>query len=168
MASGYPGFSAPVVGVAGGNAANLVTLAQVQGFGYVNEATVRSIATSMINSAEGGLMVGAWGTQPLIGVAPNPSWTIQGGVYSACTDASGRITIPFNPHYSHCVQSVSVTKMPATPQAGGHYPCPPYDWIESQVTLLGASGTGAVVQFSHDYSWQPGMWVTIMYMAMGN
>lgn len=71
--------------------------------------------------------------------------------------------MPFGINYGQVVQAFSCTKLP--PQGGGG--CPPYNWIEAQMTLLGVSGNSATVQFSHDYSWQGNMWVTFTWIVMG-
>jgi hypothetical protein len=162
MTNGYPGFTAPVGGHAGSNPADLVPLSQLQSFGYLNTAQVQA----MVNAALGNLMAGAWGGAPLAGHASAPNWRITGGVSSGCTDGAGRVTIGFGLNYGYCVQSFIATKLP--PQAAGAgFPCPPYNWIEAQLTLVGVSGNAATVQFSHDYSWQPGMWVTFAWIVMG-
>jgi hypothetical protein len=158
LTTGQPGFTGPVGGVAGGAPADLVPLSQLQSFGYQNAWQVQNA----VNAALGSLMAGAWGGPPLVGAAASPAWRIQGGVKSGLTDGAGRITVSFNPGYGRCVQAFTCTKLP--PSGGG----PPYNWIEAQVTLVGISGGGATVQFSHDYSWQPHQWVTFSWIAMGN
>jgi hypothetical protein len=157
--NGYPGFSGPVEGRAGGNPYDLVPLSQLLSFGFQNAGQV----SAMVNGLLGNLMAGAWGGAPLAGRAIEPNWTITGGVASGCTDGSGRVGFNFGHTFYHCVQSLIATKMPPAP--GG---CPPYNWIEAQLTLVGVSGTGAVLQFSHDYSWQPGMMVSFAWMVIGN
>jgi hypothetical protein len=159
MVNGYPGFSRPVAGVAGGAPANLVTLSQLQSFGYQNNAQVQNA----VNAATASLMAGARGGPPLLGATSSTAWRIQGGLCSGCTDGNGRITVAFGSGYGQCVQAFSCTKLP--PEGSG--PCPPYNWIEAQVTLVGVAGNSATVQFSHDYSMQAGMWVSFTWIAMG-
>jgi len=158
--SGYPGFSHPVQGKAGTAGADLVPLSQLLAFGYQNTAQVQA----MVNAAVGNLMAGVRGGAPLAGVVGATNWRIQGGLSSGCTDGSGRVTINFGTGYPHCVQAFTATKLP--PQGTG--PCPPYNWIEAQLTLVGVSGTQAVVQFSHDYSWQAGQFVSFSWIVIGN
>jgi hypothetical protein len=158
--TGYPGFSHPVTGKAGTNTNDLVPLGQLQGMGYQNSTQVQAA----VNASLGNLMAGALGGAPLAGHASSPNWRIQGGLFSGCTDGSGRITVSFNPGYAHCVQGFASTKLP--PQGSGG--CPPYNWIESQQTLVGVSGSSATLQFSHDYSWQPNMWVSFTWIVIGN
>jgi len=157
--NGYPGFSRPVAGVAGNAPADLVPLSQLQSFGYLNSAQVQG----MVNASTASLMAGAHGGAPLLGASASTAWRITGGLFSGCTDGSGRVTFSFGMTYSQVVQSVQITKLP--PQGSGG--CPPYNWIESQQTLVGVSGNSATVQFSHDYSWQPNMWVSFTWIAMG-
>jgi hypothetical protein len=163
MVSGYPGFSHPVAGKAGNNPADLVPLSQMRSFGFVNGALVQD----MVDDAVGNLMAGVWGGPPLAGAAASPNWHLTGGVASGCTDGGGRVTINFGASYPHCVQAVTCAKIPPQTPPGG-FPCPPYNWIEAQVTLVAVSGTQAVFQFSHDYSWQAGQWVSLSWMAIGN
>jgi hypothetical protein len=158
LTTGQPGFSGPVGGIAGGAGNDLVPLNQLQSFGYLNAAQVQA----MVNAALGNLMAGAPGGPALAGAAASPAWRIQGGLKSGLTDGAGRISVSFNPGYGRCLQAFVCTKLP--PQGGG----PPYNWIEAQVTLVGVSGAGATVQFSHDYSWQPHQWVTFTWIAIGN
>lgn len=157
--NGYPGFSRPVAGKAGTAPADLVPLSQLQSFGYLNSAQVQA----MVNAATANLMAGARGGAPLAGATTSTAWRIQGGISSGCTNGNGQLTVAFPSHYGQCVQAISCTKLP--PQGSGG--CPPYNWIEAQMTLLGASGTSFTVQFSHDYSWQPNMWVSFSWIAMG-
>lgn len=162
MVSGYPGFSRPVPGKAGTNPADLVPLSQLQAMGYQNAGQVQA----MVNAAVGNLMAGVWGGAPLVGRASAPNWHLTGGVASGCTDGSGRVWVNIGT-YPHCVQAFTATKLPPQQPPGG-FPCTPYNWIEAQLTLVGISGTQAVVQFSHDYSFQPGMWVSFSWIALGN
>jgi hypothetical protein len=159
LANGSRGFTGPVAGVAGsGN--DLVPLHQLQALGYITS----SQAQSLINGTVGNLMVGDWGGPALYGSQPAaPTWSIRGGVASGCTDGSGRVAIGLGPSFRQCVQAFACTKIPA---ASGQ-PCPPYNWIEAQVTLVGVNLAQAILQFSHDYSWQPGMWVSLTWMAIG-
>jgi hypothetical protein len=156
---GTRGFTGPVAGVAGsGN--DLVPLHQLQALGYINSAQAQSI----INSATANLVTGDFGGPPLYGPAPAaPTWSIRGGVASGCTDGGGRVAISLGPAFGRCVQAFTCTKIPA---ASGQ-PCPPYNWIEAQVTLVGVNLSQAILQFSHDYSWQPGMWVSLTWIAIG-
>jgi hypothetical protein len=158
LTAGQPGFTGPVGGVAGAAPADLVPLSQLQSFGYQNGAQVNAA----VQAALGNLMAGAAGGAPLLGTASSPAWIIQGGVRSGLTDGAGRISFWFSPPYGHCVQAITCTKLP--PQGGG----PPYNWIEAQLTLVAVAANGAVVQFSHDYSWQPYQWVTFSWISMGN
>jgi hypothetical protein len=167
--NGYPGFSRPVAGVAGSAPADLVPLHQLQSFGFLNSAQIQA----MVNAATASLMAGAKGGTPLVGGTTSTAWRITGGTVSGCTNGNGQITVNFdgsppgtpNPKiiFGHCVQAFTCTKLP--PQGSGG--CPPYNWIEAQMTLLGASGSGATVQFSHDYSWQANMWVSFSWIVMG-
>jgi len=163
--NGYPGFSRPVTGVAGSAPGDLVPLSQLQSFGYQNASQVQTMVNKATVSLMTGatLMAGSKGGTPLSGSTSSTAWRIQGGVFSGCTDANGQITVPFGTNYGQCVQAFTCTKLPPI----GSGPCPPYNWIEAQVTLVGASGSGATVQFSHDYSWQPNMWVSFSWIAMG-
>ena len=167
LITGYPGFSRPVGGVAGTAPADLVPLSQLRSFGYLNAAQVTAIVDRTVNgdvaSATYGLMAGAKGGTPLLGASSSTAWRITGGLFSGCTDGNGRVTVPFGITFGQVVQSVQITKLP--PQGSGG--CPPYNWIESQQTLVGVSGNSATVQFSHDYSWQPNMWVSFTWIAMG-
>lgn len=161
--NGSPGFSHPVNGKAGSGGNNLVPLGQLRGMGFQDAAQVQA----MVNAALGNLMAGAFGGPPLAGGTASPNWRVEGGVFSGCTDGNGRVTVPFGVGYPHCVQAFSCTKIP--PQAtGGGFPCTPYNWVEAQCTLVGVSGSSATVQFSHDYSWQPFMWVSFTWISIGN
>ena len=163
MVTGYPGFSHPVVGKAGSAGGDLVPLGQLLGFGYQNAAQVQA----MVNAALGNLMAGSLPGPPnhaLAGGTATPNWRVTGGVFSGCTGPDGRVTIPFGVNFAHCVQAFSCTKLP--PQGSGG--CPPYNWIEAQVTLVAASGVDATVQFSHDYSWQPNQWISLSFIVIGN
>jgi hypothetical protein len=157
--NGYPGFSRPVSGVAGAAPSSLVPLSQLQAMGYQNNAQV----VAAVNAATANLMAGAKGGAPLLGSSASTAWRITGGVHSGCTDGNGHITVPFGITYGQVVQAFSATKLP--PQGSGG--CPPYNWIEAQMTLLGVSGNSATVQFSHDYSWQQNMWVSFSWIVMG-
>jgi hypothetical protein len=157
--TGYPGFSRPVAGKAGTAPADLVPLSQLQSFGYQNAAQVQAA----VNAATANLMAGARGGPPLLGATSSTAWRITGGLFSGCTDGNGQVTVPFGIAYGQCVQAFSCTKLP--PQGSG--PCPPYNWIEAQMTLVGVAGNSARVQFSHDYSWQPNMWVSFTWIVMG-
>ena len=159
MVNGYPGFSQPVAGVAGSAPANLVPLNQLRAMGYQNSAQVQNA----VNAATQSLMAGAHGGTPLLGATSSTAWRITGGLFSGCTDGSGRVVVPFGLTYTQCVQAFSCTKLP--PQGSGG--CPPYNWIEAQQTLVGVSGNSATVQFSHDYSWQADMWVSFTWIVMG-
>jgi hypothetical protein len=157
--NGYPGFSRPVAGKAGSAPADLVPLSQLQSFGFQNLDQVQDA----VEAATSSLMAGAKGGAPLAGATASTAWRITGGVTSGCTNGNGQITVNFGVTFSHCVQAFSCTKLP--PQGSGG--CPPYNWIEAQMTLLGASGSSAVVQFSHDYSWQQNMYVSFSWIVMG-
>lgn len=156
---GSRGFTGPVPGVAGsGN--DLVPLHQLQSLGYLTSAQAQGI----INSDTANLVTGDFGGPPLYGSSPaTPNWSIRGGVASGCTDGNGRVAVGLGPSFSRCVQAFTCTKIPA---ASGQS-CPPYNWIEAQVTLVAVNLTQAIVQFSHDYSWQPGMWVSFTWIAIG-
>jgi hypothetical protein len=108
-------------------------------------------------------MAGARGGAFLVGSTASTAWRIQGGVFSGCTNGNGQVFLNYPTTYGQCVQAFSCTKLP--PQGSG--PCPPYNWIEAQVTLMGSSGSQAVVQFSHDYSWQANMYVSFSWIVMG-
>jgi hypothetical protein len=157
--NGYPGFSYAVSGQPAWAGSHLLPLGQLQSFGYQNAAQVQAA----VNAALGNLMSGAFGGAPIWGSTPAPTWKVQGGYFTGITDGSGRITVPFASPYSRCVQAFVATKTP--PQAG---PGTPYNWVEAQVTLVAVTGTGAMVQFSHDYSWQPNMKVSFTWLAIGN
>jgi hypothetical protein len=116
-----------------------------------------------VEAATSSLMAGAKGGTPLYGATSSTAWRITGGVTSGCTNGNGQITVNFGVNFSHCVQAFSCTKLP--PQGSGG--CPPYNWIEAQMTLLAAGPTSAIVQFSHDYSWQQNMWVSFSWIVMG-
>jgi hypothetical protein len=157
--NGYPGFSHPVAGVAGSAPADLVPLSQLRSFGYVDAAQVQA----MVNADTANLMAGAKGGAFLAGSTTSTAWRIQGGVHSGCTNGNGQVFLDYPTPYHTCVQAFSATKLP--PQGGGG--CPPYNWIEAQMTLLSSSGTQACVQFSHDYSWQANMYVSFSWIVMG-
>lgn len=159
MVSGYPGFSRPVAGQSAQAGNQLMTLGQLFGFGFMNVWQVEAA----IQAAIGGLMTGAYGGSPLAGPEVSPNFMVQGGEFTGCTNGAGQIFVPFGTPMG-TVQAFVATKMPPEQPA---QPCPPYNWIEAQITLMGASGYGAVVQFSHDYSWQAGMWVTLTWIAIG-
>jgi len=169
MISGYPGFSQPVTGKAGSNPADLVPLSQLTSFGYQNATQVEN----MVNAALGGLMAGVdSGNPPLIGsiARTGPAWRVQGGLISGATNGNGQIWVPFAQPYGNCLQAFTCTKIPPIPHPGPvQFPAPngPYAWIEAQVTLYMPSGSGCWVQFSHDYSWQTNVWVSLTWMAMG-
>jgi len=157
--SGYPGFSRPVAGQNASAGNHLIPWGQVASFGYMNwDQTVAAI-----NSALQFVMTGAYGGPPLAGPAVDPNFLVQGGEFTGCTNGSGQVFVPFGTPMG-TVQAFVATKMP--PELPTQ-PCPPYNWIEAQITLVGVSGYGAVVQFSHDYSWQPNMWVTLTWIAIG-
>lgn len=158
--TGYPGFSRPVPGQRATSASQLTTLGQVQGFGYQNAAQVRAT----VNAAVGDLMQGALGGAPVSGVAAaSPAWVVKGGMWSGRTDGTGRAVVPISPGYSRMVQAWSCTKIPPQPPYGAT----PYNWVEAQVTLMSVSPSQAIVQFSHDYSWQENMWVSLTWIAIG-
>jgi hypothetical protein len=157
--TGYPGFSRPVGGIAGSGPSDLVPLSQLRSLGYQNASQVQTA----VNAATANLMAGARGGTPLLGASASTAWRITGGVFSGCTGPTGQVTVPFGMAFGQVVQAFSCTKLPA---AAGP-PCPPYNWIEAQMTLVGVSGNSATVQFSHDYSWQPGMAVTFSWIVMG-
>ena len=157
--NGYPGFSRPVAGQNALNASQLIPWGQIASFGYMNVAQVQA----MVENSLAFLMTGAYGGPPLAGPAVDPNFVVQGGEFTGCTNGSGQIFVPFGTPLG-TVQAFVCTKMP--PELPTQ-PCPPYNWIEAQVTLVGVSGYGAVVQFSHDYSWQPNMWVTLTWIAIG-
>lgn len=156
--TGYPGFSQAVAGQNAWAAQHLLPLGQLQSFGYQNAAQVQAA----VNAALGNLMSGAVGPAGIWRSAPVPTWKVQGGSFTGVTDGSGRVFINFTTPYQQCVQAFVCTKMPPGPGAGT-----PYNWVEAQTTLVGVSGTTATVQFSHDYSWQAGMKVTLNWIAIG-
>ena len=158
MVNGYPGFSRPVSGQRATALTHLLPLSQLYSFGYQNTAQVEAA----IEAALGNLMSGANGGPPLAGPAQAPNFKVQGGLFSGCTDGNGQVVVPFGTPMG-TVQAFVCTKIP--PQ--GSQPCPPYNWIEAQVTLVGAAGGYAVVQFSHDYSWQPYMHVSLTWIVIG-
>jgi len=165
MVNGYPGFSRPVSGHAGTAPSDLVPLSQLQGFGFQNAAQVRAMVDAAVNgdiaAATAGVMAGTKGGTPLLGSTTSVDWRITGGLTSGCTLNNGVFVIPFGTSFS-CIQAFSCTKIP--PQGSG---CPPYNWIEAQVTLLSVSQTQALVQVSHDYSWQPNMRFSCTWIVMG-
>lgn len=156
--SGYPGFTRPVTGVNASNPNHLLPIGQLLSFGYQTAAQVEAVVEGALHN----LMSGAIGGPPLAGPEVAPDYIVQGGVVNGCTDGNGQIFVPFGTPMG-TVQAFVCTKIPPQEFA----PCPPYNWVEAQVTLVGASGYGAVVQFSHDYSWQPGMHVTLTWIAIG-
>lgn len=156
--SGYPGFSQPVAGQNAWAGSHLLPLGQLQSFGYLNAAQVQAA----VNAALGNLMSGAFGGAPIWGSTPSPTWRVQGGYFTGITNGSGQVTVPFTSPYSRCVQAFVCTKMPPGPGAGT-----PYNWVEAQTTLVAVSGSSAIVQFSHDYSWQAGMKVSLNWIAIG-
>ena len=160
--SGYPGFSGPVGGVNASAPNHLMPFGQLQSFGYWKPPPQ---VEAVVEGAVENLMSGAPGGPPLAappGADLSPNFIVQGGLFSGCTDGNGQLFVPFGTPIG-TVQSFVCTKIP--PQ--GSEPCPPYNLVEAQVTLVGASGTGAVVQFSHDYSWQPGMHVSLTWIVIG-
>jgi hypothetical protein len=160
LTNGSRGFTHPVNGVAGsGN--DLVPLSQLQSFGYINSGQ----ATTLVNESLANLATGAVGGPALYGSAPaSPNWQIRGGTFQGCSNASGIVGISLgSPGYTTCLQAFVCTKIPA---ASGQ-PCPPYNHIEAQLTLVGSSLDTANVQFSHDYSWQPYMWVAFNWVSIG-
>lgn len=159
--NGYPGFSRPVSGQHASAPSHLVPLSQVQAMGYQTVTQVNEA----VDDALGTLMSGAVGgppSTPLAGPAVAPNFIVQGGVFNGCTDGNGQVHVPYGTIMG-TVQSFVATKLP--PQ--GSEPCPPYNWIEAQITLVGGDGTQAIVQFSHDYSWQPNMHVSLSWIALG-
>jgi hypothetical protein len=158
MVNGYPGFSQAVSGQNAYLGSHLLPLGQLQSFGFLNAGQIQN----MVNSALGTLMTGASGGAPLWGSAPSPTWKVQGGSFTGITDGNGQLTVTFTSPYTRCVQSFVATKMPPGPGAGA-----PYNWVEAQITLVGITGSYAKVQFSHDYSWQPNMRVTLNWIAIG-
>ena len=158
--TGAPGFSHPVSGHAGTASSDLVPLSQLQAFGYQNSAQVASaVDRALVN-----LMTGVQGGAPLLGsTSPTPSWRLNGGVIADCTDDNGWIFCNFGDGYANCVQAIVATKLP--PQPGS--PCPPYNWIEAQLTLVQVFGDGFQVQFSHDYSIQANMSVCFSWLSIG-
>ena len=159
MVTGYPGFSRPVAGQAATLPQHLLPIGQLLGFGYQTGAQVEAAVEGALHN----LMSGAYGGAPLAGPAVAPDFIIQGGYFGGCTDVNGQVWVPFGTAIG-TVQSFVCTKIP--PQADGSV-CPPYNWIEAQVTLVYANGYGAMVQFSHDYSWQPGMHVSLTWICIG-
>jgi hypothetical protein len=168
-ADGARSFTAPVTGVAGNNPNDLVTLGQLQSLNYANTALVEQL----IDNAVANLVTGAYGGPPLYAPfgypPPHPNWIIKGGIFPfGWTDGSGIIHLSFGSGYPSGVVAVACTKIPVRP-GPGYAPAPngDYNHIETQITLLGASLGGAVVQFSHDYSWQPYMNVALTWLAIG-
>jgi hypothetical protein len=159
LVNGTRGFTGPVAGKNAVNGTQLVPLAQLQSLGYQNGAQV----SAAVNGALGNLMSGAAGGGGLYGSAPRPTWHIQGGLHSGLTDGDGRITMYFPTPYSRCLQAFTCTKLPPLAPLGG----PPYAWIEAQVTLVYADLQYVQVQFSHDYSLQPGMWASFSWISIG-
>jgi hypothetical protein len=159
--SGYPGFSGPVAGKNASAGGHLLPLGQLFSFGFQTAASVEAAVENALQF----LMTGAYGGGALApaGYIAAPNFIVQGGEFTGCTNGSGQIFVPFGTPMA-VVQAFVATKMP--PEAPTQ-PCPPYNWIEAQITLVGASGYGAVVQFSHDYSLQPNMWVTLTWIAIG-
>jgi hypothetical protein len=161
--TGYPGFSRPVAGQNATALNDLATIGQLLSFGWQTAAQVEAA----VENATQYLMCGAYGGPPLAGPAVAPNFIVQGGMADGCTDDNGQIFVPFKTVLG-TVQSFVCTKLPPETGLGAPpVPCPPYNWIEAQVTLVGCSGYGAVVQFSHDYSWQPNMHVTLTWIAIG-
>ena len=160
MVSGYPGFTRPVSGQHATAGNHLIPLGQVQSFGYVNSAQVQA----MVSAALANLMAGALGGGFLAGGTSTPNWRVEGGVVTGCTAPDGTITVYFQTPYAHCLQAFVATKIP--PQGSGA--CPPYAWIEAQLTLVAASPSWAKVQFSHDYGTQGGMLASFNWIAIGN
>ena len=158
--NGYPGFSRPVAGANASAPNHLVPIGQIMSQGYQTVAQVQAAVEGAVHN----LVSGAVGGPPLVGPVTDPNWIVEGGYFGGCTDGNGQVWVPF-PTWMATVQSFVCTKLP--PQADGSN-CPPYNWVEAQVTLVGIAGNGAMVQFSHDYSWQPGMHVSMTWIAIGN
>lgn len=159
---GSRGFTHPVSGQAGSSGSNLVTLAQVQAMDLAAIEDIERIASQYAAHAVIGVATGSpiWGT-------PNPTtWRLEGGLYSGCTDGDGKVTVTFSTPFPHCLQAFTCTKIPAS--GGGGCPNGPYNYIEAQITLFHGQLDLAIVQFSHDYSWQPGMHVSFTWMALGS
>jgi hypothetical protein len=151
-----------VNGVAGTGLNNLVTLHQVQSFGYINSAQANAIADAAALEA----VVGAPGGTALVGAPHTGTWSIQGGIYTHCTGSNGYMTIPFASPFPHCLQTFTCTKIP--PPGGGGCANGPYNYIEAQVTLVAYALGSVIVQVSHDYSWQPFMNFSCSWIALGS
>lgn len=168
---GSRAFTHAVGGVAGTNPANLVTLKQLQDMAYVDTNLVNQLIAKAIKN----LVFGAFGGPPLYAPFGNPAapdWILKGGIlphsWPDGTDANGIVHVPFGTGFPHGVQALAATKIPVQHSAG--YAAAPngdYNHIETQITLVGASLGGAVIQFSHDYSWQPYMNVALSWLAIG-
>jgi hypothetical protein len=159
---GTRAFTGPVGGQNAVAGNQLVPLRQLQGLGYINTGQAQAI----IDGAVATLLRGAWGGPPLGQWGPTPAqpnWTLKGGSAQVCTNGSGIVTVSFGSAFISLVQAFIATKIPAPGGQG----CPPYNHIEAQLTLVGVSLSTVSVQFSHDYSWQPGMWVAFNWLAIG-
>lgn len=153
-------FTGPVSGQWAANGSQLVPLSQLQSQGYISLADANWLILQRLTN----LTTGALGGTPLLGPAASaPNWVITGGLYQQCTDGSGRITHNFGNAFGTMVQAYVATKIPV----GSGNACPPYNYVEAQLTLVGITLNSATVQFSHDYSWQPHLWVAYSWMAIG-
>ena len=159
--NGYPGFSQPVAGQTASAPNHLMPIGQVMGQGYQNAAQVQAAVYGAVHN----LMSGAVGGPPVMaGALTDPNFIIQGGYVGGCTDGNGILHVPFGTPMV-TVQSFVCCKMP--PEGADNVPCPPYNWIDAQVTLVGIGNNGAMVQFSHDYSLQSNMHVSLTWQAIG-
>jgi hypothetical protein len=159
---GSRGFTHAVSGPWAGVGSQLVPLSQVQAMGFCTLAEAEAIGAA----TAAGVLTGWRGGAPLFGTPDLNTWQLQGGVFYGCTSGNGIVTVPFQHTFPHCLQSFTVTKVPVG--TGGGCPNGPYNHIEAQVTLVGWALNAASVQFSHDYSWQPGMYVGFSWMALGS
>jgi len=158
---GHRAFTGPVAGVWAQRGDQLVPLSQLQSFGYINVDQ----AIWLIDLALGNLVTGVFsGSGPTYGPGPGaPTWRLTGGVFAGVTDGNGILYCPFNGAFQQCVQGFVATKMPV----GAGQRAAPYNYIEAQLTLFYIDLWGAQVQFSHDYSFQPGLWAEFTWLAIG-
>jgi hypothetical protein len=164
-------FTGPVMGQWATQANHLIPLGQVQSFGYINLTQANNLILSRLTN----LIVGGLGGPPLYGTAlSSPNWILTGGFQFGCTNSGGFINNSFGNAFGTVlgsgsgggmVQAFVATKTPAwgSPNPG----CAPYNYIEAQLTLSGIDNLHAMVQFSHDYSFQRNLWVAYTWMAIG-
>ena len=155
---GVRGFNAPVAGVAGSYAHDLITLSQAQNAGLTG-AQVNQIIQSSLTAAL---------NDP--NLAPCRSFTggrlkLAGGYFYGPTDVNGVIWIDFSQcHFSQLLTFVyGKNNFPGGSMLGW----PTFQYEEDQLILLGMDSRGASIQFIEDIVVDTSAMVAMTWVALG-